>query len=211
MGQSPLTFHRQVLATVLCPSLLRENIFPEDVKTRAKKLLGGTANGSIGAYTTSQGMKNIRQTVASFIEKRDGIKSDPNEIFLFAGASQAIKCVFSCLISGPQDGILVPIPQYPLYTATITYKNGTKLTYELDESKNWAFDVKKAQESIDNAKKNGVKCRGIVVINPGNPTGQCYTEKTINEIINFAYKNKIAIFADEVYQENIYDKENILF
>ena len=209
VGQIPLTYHRQVLACVLCPSLMESNVFPSDVTERAKALLSYTANGSIGAYTTSMGMFEIRENVAKFIENRDGngIKSDPNNIFLSAGASQSIKCVFSCLVTQKSDGILVPIPQYPLYSATITYKRGTLLSYELNEGSDWAFDLNVAKKVVDDAIAKGIKVKAIVVINPGNPTGQCFSKKTMLDIIQFAYDYKMCILADEVYQENIYNKQ----
>ena len=116
VGQIPLTYHRQVLACILCPMLMDDKIkiFPNDVKKRAKQMLSYTSNGSIGAYTHSMGMLQIRENVAKFIQNRDNVKSNANNIFLSAGASASIKLVFSCIITSKSDAVLVPIPQYPV-------------------------------------------------------------------------------------------------
>lgn len=103
------------------------------------------------------------------------------------------------LIRNSNDGILIPIPQYPLYSALITLNGGKQVNYYLDESKNWGLDAKDLRDRIAKAKKEGVNIRSIVVINPGNPTGQVLTEENISEIINICYENQILIMADEVY------------
>lgn len=114
------------------------------------------------------------------------------------------------LIRNSNDGILIPIPQYPLYSALITLNGGKQVNYYLDESKNWGLDAKDLRDRIAKAKKEGVNIRSIVVINPGNPTGQVLTEENISEIINICYENQILIMADEVYQNNVY-KQGVKF
>jgi alanine transaminase len=98
---------------------------------------------------------------------------------------------------------MVPIPQYPLYSATIAEFDMEQVGYYLNESKNWGMDVSELQRAIDEAKKVSA-VRAIVIINPGNPTGQVLSRENIEEIIKFAYKENLFIFADEVYQDNIY-------
>eukprot|EP01084_Bolivina_argentea_P071311 129682_1 len=146
LGQIPLTFHRQVLSSILSPQLLTSKMYPNDVKQRAERILNDTASYSIGAYTHSQGLTAIRETVCDFICNRDGLPKtndivNPTQIFLSDGASPGIKYVLQALIAGPTDGILIPIPQYPLYSATITLLGGEKIGYFLDESNGWKFDI----------------------------------------------------------------------
>lgn len=102
---------------------------------------------------------------------------------------------------------MVPIPQYPLYSATITELGMCRVDYFLDEARCWGLDRKELQRAYEESKK---KCspRVLVVINPGNPTGQVLTRENIVEIIKFAYENKLVILADEVYQANVYDKNS---
>ena len=112
------------------------------------------------------------------------------------------------LIQHPNDGIMIPIPQYPIYSAYIELNGGTQVNYYLNEEKNWALDLNELDRSIHDAKLKGVKVKSLAVINPGNPTGQVLTRSNIEDLITFCYKHNLAILADEVYQENIYvDKE----
>ncbi len=110
-----------------------------------------TANMSspMGAYTgNSKGFQFARNLVADFIEKRDGVKCDSNNIYLTSGASEGVRIVLNMLIRNENDAILVPVPQYPLYSALITNFGGTRLDYFLDEEKNWALNIEELKESI---------------------------------------------------------------
>ena len=106
---------------------------------------------------------------------------------------------------------MLPIPQYPLYSATITLKNGTAVNYYLDEDNDWNANLQSIEQAIIAAKINKICIKAIVVINPGNPTGQCMTKECIDGIIKIARKYNIVILADEVYQENIYYKNKFPF
>lgn len=163
-------------------------------------------NLNIKIFNYFLGIEVIRRHCAEYIERRDGIPSDPNNIILSAGASGSIKAILAllkCDINGKRPGVMVPIPQYPLYSATIAEFDMEQVGYYLNESKHWGLDISELQRSIDEAKKVSTP-RAIVVINPGNPTGQVLSRENIEEIIKFAYKENLFIFADEVYQDNIY-------
>ncbi|XP_057664641.1 alanine aminotransferase 1 [Diorhabda carinulata] len=207
MGQVPITFIRQVLALVAYPKLLDDPTFPEDAKQRAKTILQGCRGSSVGSYTDSPGIEIIRKHVAQYIEDRDGIPADWQNIVVSGGASDAIKNVLKLFINninGKSPGVMIPIPQYPLYSATLAEFKIEQIGYYLDESKNWGLTVEELQRSINEARKYCAP-RAIVIINPGNPTGQVLTKENIQEIIKFAYKEQLFILADEVYQHNIYD------
>ncbi|GAB0095957.1 alanine aminotransferase 1 [Sergentomyia squamirostris] len=211
MGQKPITFFRQVLGLVLYPELFDDPKITEDVKQRARDILSGTRGCSVGSYTDSSGIEVIRKHVANYIQKRDGgISSDPDNIILSTGASGAIKnilALFHATIDGKRSGVMVPIPQYPLYSATISEFDLQQVEYYLDESKKWGLDIGELERSVKEARKVCVP-RVIVVINPGNPTGQVLTRQNIEEIIKFAHRERLFIFADEVYQDNVYDKDS---
>jgi alanine transaminase len=212
LEQKPLTFSRDVLSLVLNPSLSDRMKFPADVVQKAKRYLG--AIPGMGAYTESQGILAVREDISKFLEERDGYPSDPKDIFLSNGASEAARVCMQTFLrepaSGFKDGILAPIPQYPLYSALTTLLQGTLEPYYLDESRDWGCTRAVLQESLANARKNGVSIRGIVVINPGNPTGQVLDEANMREIVSFCAEEGICLFADEVYQENIW-KEGAKF
>lgn len=209
MGQRPLTFLRQVIALCTYPKLLDDPSFPEDAKNRARRILEGCGGHSIGSYSESVGVHVIREDVAEYIKRRDGgIPCDPNSIMLSAGASEAIRAVVKLLVCGEgkgRSGIMIPIPQYPLYSATLAEFDAVQVNYYLNESSDWSLDVQELQRSIDDARKH-CNPRAICVINPGNPTGQVLSRENIEEIIKFAHKENLFICADEVYQDNVYAK-----
>jgi aspartate/methionine/tyrosine aminotransferase len=203
--QRPLTFLRQVLALCQYPDLMGRpgGAFPADVGETARKILLGTRHG-LGAYSDSRGVRFIREAVAAFIHERDGIPADPDAIYLTDGASKGVQTALRLLISAPRDGIMIPIPQYPLYSATITLYEGQQVGYYLDEAQDWKLSRARLQESFDQATAAGIRVRAICVINPGNPTGAVLDCANISMIIDFAREHQLAVLADEVYQENIY-------
>lgn len=104
--------------------------------------------------------------------------------------------LMSMLICHKDDGIMIPIPQYPLYSASIALNGGSVVPYYLDEESGWQLKPEELQNSYDKAKANGKKIKCICAINPGNPTGAIFSEETIKNIIKFAVKNKILVVAD---------------
>lgn len=208
LGQQPLTFNRQVLALLMAPFLIDQpgaaSMFAPDAIARAKNYLAHI-KGGVGAYSDSKGNPYIRQEIANFIGQQNGVVSNPENIFISNGASECARMLLQAMIRGPTDGVMVPIPQYPLYSASITLYGGELVPYYLDEDNGWAMDVNELQRSVDAAKAKGILCRALVFINPGNPTGQCLSEKNVRDIITFSYNNRMVLCADEVYQENIYD------
>ncbi|RVE58888.1 hypothetical protein OJAV_G00198730 [Oryzias javanicus] len=209
MGQQPITFFRQVLALCSYPDLLEDNKFPEDAKKRARRILDACGGHSIGAYSASQGIECIRQDVARYIEKRDGgIPSNPDNIYLSTGASDAIVTMLKLLVCGDgrdRTGVMISIPQYPLYSAALADLGAEQINYYLDEDKCWGLDVAELRRAL-NAAKQRCKPRVLCIINPGNPTGQVQSRECIEEVIRFAKEENLFLMADEVYQDNVYAK-----
>lgn len=205
LEQKPLTWVRQVLALCEYPLLAEKaaDLFPSDVVEAAKTIIAGSRFG-VGAYSESKGVRCIREAVAAFIKERDGIEADPDAIYLTDGASKGVQAALRMLLAAPTDGIMVPIPQYPLYSATITLYEGKQVNYYLDEHNDWKLSRQMLEDSLAEAKRYGVTVKGIVVINPGNPTGSVLDKDNIAMIIDFAKAHNLSILADEVYQENIY-------
>ncbi|KAJ1945502.1 alanine transaminase, partial [Linderina macrospora] len=201
LEQKPLTFLRQVSALMEYTDLLKpemidttRKLFPEDAIERARRNLG-YVNSAVGAYTHSLGIQEIREDVARFIEERDG-------------ASGAVERVLDVLIAHDNVGIMIPIPQYPLYTATLTHMAGKAVPYYLQEDKDWGLSITDLKKALDEARANGTEVRALVVINPGNPTGGSLTAENIAEIVQFCEREHLVILADEVYQTNIYTETN---
>ncbi|KXK44618.1 MAG: aminotransferase [Chlorobi bacterium OLB5] len=207
LKQKPLTYIRQILSLMEYPTLLDDpaasKIYPSDIIERAKKLHHQMPHGT-GAYTQSAGMPFIKQAIAKYIESRDGIPANENNIILTDGASKGVSAVLTALLKKPSDGFMIPIPQYPLYSATIELYGGSQIGYYLDEANSWQLNEEILTKSLNDAKARGIDPVAIVVINPGNPTGAVLTLENIKMIISFAKKHKLAIMADEVYQDNVY-------
>lgn len=209
LDQKPITFFRQVLSLLENPRLLENQEalkqsfgYKEDVIDRAKWLLNQVH--SVGAYSQSQGAPGIRESVAKFLERRDGYPADPECIFLSAGASAGVNTLLHVICAGPQTGVLVPIPQYPLYTATLSLLNARCVPYYLDESHAWSTSLDGIKDALSKARSEGTDVRAIVIINPGNPTGASLSEEDVKSVIKLAAEEKLVVMADEVYQTNIF-------
>lgn len=221
LGQRPLSYYRQVLSLLEDPSRVERERgeagpISDYVLDLGQRMLAQLEVG-VGAYTDSKGPAFIRQAVARFIDARDGVPgaggvpSDPEAIFLTNGASEGARFILEILISGPQDGIMIPIPQYPLYSATIKRCGGVQVDYHPDEESGWTLSRAALEESYERATSRGVKVKGIVVIHPGNPTGAILPEPSVRELLDFADERGLVVIADEVYQDNVYGAEFVSF
>ncbi|RTL12179.1 MAG: aminotransferase class I/II-fold pyridoxal phosphate-dependent enzyme [Neisseriaceae bacterium] len=207
-AQKPMTYVREVLSLLEFPNLLEQDItelFHPDSIERAKSILKALPEG-VGAYSASAGVEFARVAVAEFIRKRDNIPADSERIILTDGASKAAQSVITAIIKNPTDGLMLPVPQYPMYSATLTLVGGQSIGYYLDEANHWQLNEESLLDSYNTAKMNKLNPVAITVINPGNPTGAVLSYDNIKMIINFARKHNLSILADEVYQENIYSK-----
>ncbi|KAH8927683.1 putative alanine aminotransferase [Atractiella rhizophila] len=209
LGQKPITWIRQIASLVEYPELidhpLAKEIYPEDALEKARSLLQEI--GNVGAYSHSKGVPAIRRRIAAFLERRDGVPADPEDIFLTTGASTGVADMLRLLIASPSDGVLIPIPQYPLYTASLALNSAHAIPYYLNEADDWSLDIASLSKTISQARSMGVTPKAMAVINPGNPTGSSLSEENIKEIIKFCFHENLVILADEVYQNNIYEPD----
>ncbi|KZT01607.1 PLP-dependent transferase [Laetiporus sulphureus 93-53] len=209
LDQPPITFTRQVAALMEYPPLVEivKDKWPADVIARAQELQEEI--GSVGAYSHSKGIPLIRKHVAQFITERDGYPSDPEDIFLTAGASAGVSLLLNVLITPHKTGILIPIPQYPLYTATLAQYNGTPLPYHLSEPDGWKTSLDEIRAALARSEdaKSDVTPRALVVINPGNPTGALLDVPTMEALVRLCEEHSLVLLADEVYQENLHRRD----
>ncbi|MHA2504013.1 MAG: aminotransferase class I/II-fold pyridoxal phosphate-dependent enzyme [Candidatus Kariarchaeaceae archaeon] len=164
----------------------------------------------LGAYSQSAGMPFIRQAVADFISQRDNISASADNIFLTDGASKGVDLVLSSIIM-ERVGIMIPIPQYPLYSADISLFGGTQVPYFLDENNGWELNKDMLEKAYTEAAATGVDVKLLVVINPNNPTGSVLSRRNIEMVLKFAKDHKLMILADEVYQENVYEEGDAFY
>jgi len=135
---------------------------------------------------------------------RDGYPANAADIYLTGGASAGVNTLLSMIVSSPSTGVLVPIPQYPLYTAGLSILNARCVPYYLEEAKAWGTDIEAIKTALKKAKSEGTDVRAIVIINPGNPTGASLAREDIASVLKFAAEEKILVMADEVYQTNVF-------
>ncbi|KAF2463106.1 PLP-dependent transferase [Lindgomyces ingoldianus] len=216
LDQKPITFFRQVASLLENPLLLEhEDVlinslgYKSDVVERARWLLKEVK--SVGAYSQSQGVPGIRESVAKFIERRDGYPASPKDLYLSNGASSGVNTLLHIICQKPSTGILVPIPQYPLYTATLAVLDAVCVPYYLEEARAWGTDLEAIRNSYSKAVSEGTDVKAIVIINPGNPTGASLPAEDIKAVLKFAAEKKLVVIADEVYQTNVFIGEFISF
>ena len=124
---------------MLNPNLIGKNGINPDASKRAEWYLNEIV--SAGSYTHSLGIPLVRRTVANFLHEKDGVPlPDINNIFMTEGASQGVHLILNTIITEKNDGIMIPIPQYPLYSAAISLYGGSPIPYYLNEETGWQLD-----------------------------------------------------------------------
>jgi len=174
------------------------NIFdfatPAHVVDAVVKAMRDNKNG----YAPSPGIPEALQAIREESERK-GI-ANIQDVFVTSGASEAVDIALSALVN-PGETVLTPRPDYPLYSAVLC-KLGIELkTYELNEEDSWQPDL------IDIHYKLTQRTRGIVLINPNNPTGSMCTRRMLEQVAELARKHNLVIFADEIYDKLVLDKE----
>lgn len=149
-------------------------------------------------YCESNGIFPARKAIAQYYQQK-GLKNvDADDIFIGNGVSELITMTMNSLLNNG-DEVLVPAPDYPLWTAAINLAGGRAVHYMCDEMANWYPDLD------DMKKKLTSRTVGIVLINPNNPTGAVYPTPLLQDIVEFARQNNLVIFADEIYDKILYD------
>jgi alanine-synthesizing transaminase len=149
-------------------------------------------------YTDSQGLFQARKSIMHYSQQKNikGVRVD--DIYIGNGASELIVMVMQGLLN-TGDEILVPAPDYPLWTAAVSLGGGTPRHYICDEGADWLPDLE------DMKKKITPRTKAIVVINPNNPTGALYPDEILQGIIELARQHQLIIFSDEIYDKTLYD------
>jgi alanine-synthesizing transaminase len=149
-------------------------------------------------YTDSKGLFAPRKSVMHYAQEKNISGVTVDDVYLGNGASELITMSMNALLNAG-DEILVPAPDYPLWTASVSLSGGTPVHYLCDEQAEWAPDM------ADMARKITPKTRGIVLINPNNPTGALYGDAVLQEVIALAREHGLIIFADEIYDKTLFD------
>ena len=149
-------------------------------------------------YTASRGLFVARKAIMQECQRLKIPNVEIEDIFLGNGASELIVMAMQALLNNG-DEILVPAPDYPLWTAAVNLAGGKARHYLCDEQSDWFPDIADIKSKISD------KTRGIVVINPNNPTGSVYSADVLEQIVQLAREHNLIIFADEIYSKILYD------
>ncbi|NAW67142.1 pyridoxal phosphate-dependent aminotransferase [Photobacterium halotolerans] len=149
-------------------------------------------------YCDSKGIYSARKAVVQHYQRRGLLDLDVEDVYIGNGVSELIVMAMQALLDNT-DEILVPAPDYPLWTAAISLSGGNPVHYICDEESDWYPDLDDIRSKIT------PKTRGIVLINPNNPTGAVYSRDFLLEVIEIARQHKLIIFADEIYDKILYD------
>ncbi|HSQ73657.1 MAG TPA: pyridoxal phosphate-dependent aminotransferase [Rubrivivax sp.] len=149
-------------------------------------------------YTDSKGLFAPRRAVVHYTQEKKIRGVTVDDVYLGNGASELIQMAISALVNDG-DEILVPTPDFPLYTAVVGLSGGRPVHYVCDEQAGWLPDID------DIRRKIGERTRGIIVCNPNNPTGALYPDELLLQIIELAREHQLVVFADEIYDKTLYD------
>lgn len=149
-------------------------------------------------YSDSRGLYSARTAIVQHYQNRGIFDLEPNDVYLGNGVSELIPMTLQALCE-TDDEILVPMPDYPLWTASVALSGGKPVHYLCDEENNWYPDLEDIKSKITS------RTKGIVVINPNNPTGSVYPRHILQQIVDVAREHELVVFTDEIYEKIIYD------
>jgi len=148
-------------------------------------------------YSDSRGIYSARTAVAHYYQSH-GIDTHVDDVYIGNGVSEMISMVLQALIDDG-DEVLVPAPDYPLWTGAVSLQGGTPVHYLCDESNGWNPDLENIESLITPA------TRALVIINPNNPTGAVYDEPTVKGLAELARKHDLVLLSDEIYEKILFD------
>ena len=149
-------------------------------------------------YSDSRGLLSARKAIVKYCKKKGIQQVTEDDVYTGNGVSELITMSMQGLLNYG-DEILVPSPDYPLWTASVTLSGGTAVHYVCDESADWYPDIQDVKSKITD------RTKGIVIINPNNPTGTLYPRAILEEIVALARKHGLILFADEIYDRLVFD------
>lgn len=150
-------------------------------------------------YCESKGIYPARVAVMQYFQQQGILDVSVDDIFIGNGVSELIVMAMQGLLNN-DDEVLIPAPDYPLWTAAVALSGGNPVHYACDEESQWFPDLKDMESKIT------PKTKAIVLINPNNPTGAVYSEEILQGIIELARKHSLIIFSDEIYDKILYDQ-----
>ena len=148
-------------------------------------------------YSDSRGIYSARTAVAQYYQSH-GLDAHVDDVFIGNGVSELITMVLQTFLDDGNE-VLVPAPDYPLWTGAVSLSGGVPVHYLCDEGNDWAPDLEDIESKITE------QTHAIVLINPNNPTGAVYSEETVKGFIDLARRHELVVFADEIYEKILFN------
>lgn len=149
-------------------------------------------------YTDSKGLFAPRKAVVHYCQQKHIAGVTVDDVYLGNGASELIAMSMNALLDAG-DEVLIPSPDYPLYTAVVALSGGTPVHYRCDEGSGWMPDIDDMKAKVT------PRTKAIVIINPNNPTGALYPVEVLQQIVEVARQHQLVVFADEIYDKTLFD------
>lgn len=149
-------------------------------------------------YSDSRGIYSARTAVAQYYQSEGLTETSVDDVFIGNGVSELISMVLQAFLDDGNE-ILVPAPDYPLWTGAVTLSGGTPVHYRCDEENGWNPDLADIESKITE------NTHGLVIINPNNPTGAVYSEEIVKGLVDIARRHDLVIFSDEIYEKILFD------
>ncbi|MDH2926557.1 pyridoxal phosphate-dependent aminotransferase [Lonepinella koalarum] len=153
---------------------------------------------SAQGYCDSKGIYSARKAIVQYYQSKHILGATVNDVYIGNGVSELITMSLQALLNDG-DEVLIPMPDYPLWTASATLAGGKPVHYICDESSDWFPDLDDIKSKIT------ARTKAIVIINPNNPTGAVYSKEVLEQIVEVARQHGLIIFADEIYDKILYD------
>ncbi|SET09100.1 pyridoxal phosphate-dependent aminotransferase [Thalassotalea agarivorans] len=150
-------------------------------------------------YSDSKGIYSARVAVMQYFQQQGIREISIDDIFIGNGVSELIVMAMQGLINN-HDEVLIPAPDYPLWTAAVSLSGGKPVHYQCDEENNWYPNIEDMRSKISD------KTKAIVLINPNNPTGSVYSKEVLEDILALAKEHQLIVFSDEIYDKILYDE-----
>jgi len=174
------------------------NKYDFDTPEHMKKALYEASLQGQNGYAPSEGYIELREAIIEREKKRNNVNYSTEDLCITTGVTESLQILLNASLD-PNDELLIPGPTYPQYNLITCFNDAIPISYRCIEEEGWQPDVDHIRKKISN------RTKGIVVINPNNPTGALYSKKVIKEIIDIAGESQVPIISDEIYDDMVFD------
>jgi tyrosine/nicotianamine family aminotransferase len=176
------------------------NKYDFDTPQHMKEALYEATNQGFNGYTASEGDFELRNAIIKREKNRNNVDYKQDDVCITSGVTEGLQILLNASLD-PGEELLIPGPTYPQYSLITRFNDAVPIAYRCIEEENWQPDVEDIRKNISE------KTKGIVLINPNNPTGALYSKKVIKEIVDIAGEYKVQIISDEIYDDMTFDEK----